>query len=205
MTLQHVLSRIVGTPLAIHPAKLDAIIGGIGDRLGIQATHDQIEAAATSPKASDKKYAVQDGIAIIPVQGSLMKRTYGMMAQSGCSSYETIGAQVEDAYTNPQVQGILLDIDSPGGEVSGLFELCDTLASLNEKPMYAVANDSAYSAAYAIASCADIIYIPITGGVGSIGVIATHLDQSEADKKYGLKYTFIHAVRKRQTVTHTSP
>jgi signal peptide peptidase SppA len=195
--LPHLFSKVFSTPLAIHPAKFDAIIGGVGSRLGIEATHDQIEAAAQSQTAKEKTYAVQEGIAIIPVSGSLMKKTYGLMAQSGCSSYETIGAQIEDAYTNPQVQGILLDIDSPGGEVSGLFELCEMLGELKDKPVYAITDDAAYSAAYAIASCADKLYLTMTAGVGSIGVICAHVDQSDADKKAGLKYSFIFAGDKK--------
>ncbi len=81
----------------------------------------------------------------------------------------------------------MLDIDSPGGEVSGLFDLVDFIFnSRNKKPIFSVANDYACSAAYAIASATEKIFVTRTSCVGSIGVIATHLDVSEADKKDGM-------------------
>jgi signal peptide peptidase SppA len=86
----------------------------------------------------------------------------------------------------------MLDIDSPGGEVSGLFDLCDFISQAkSEKPITAYANDNCLSAAYAIAASCSKVLVNRTSAVGSIGVIATHLDVSEADKKYGLKYTTI--------------
>ncbi|TOL42864.1 serine peptidase, partial [Vibrio parahaemolyticus] len=71
--------------------------------------------------------------------------------------------------------GICLDIDSPGGEVAGCFDLVDLIYELRgKKPIYAILSENAYSAAYAIASAADKIYVPRTGGVGSVGVIVIH-------------------------------
>jgi signal peptide peptidase SppA len=191
VTYAHLLTRIFDVPLAIQQSKLDAILGGIGDRLGLDITEEQIEAAAKSPKTQAKGYAVQDGVAIIPVFGTLMKKTSGLMAKSGSSSYETIGAQYQDAMTNPTIKGILMDIDSPGGETSGLFELTDLMQKYKgEKPVYAT-TDGAYSAAYAIACVADKIFMTRTAGVGSIGVRICHVDESQADQKAGLKYTYI--------------
>lgn len=198
-SLAHLYTRIVDAPLAIHPKKFDAIVGVIAKRLGLEATDEQIKAATKSPKSdSSKSYQVQDGIAIIPISGSLMKKASGLMAESGIASYETIGTQFKDAMTKSFVKGILLDIDSPGGETSGLFELADMMCSLKgDKPVYAISNDSAFSAAYALASCADKIYLTRTAGVGSIGVFCCHVDQSGADAKAGLKYTYIHAGAKK--------
>jgi len=77
-----------------------------------------------------------------------------------------------------------------------MFDLADRLTSLRGsagKPLWAVASESATSAAYAIASTAERIYVTRTGEVGSIGVVAAHVDQSGADGKAGLAWTFIHA------------
>jgi len=74
---------------------------------------------------------------------------------------------LEMARDDSAVDALLLDIDSPGGESSGVFD----------KPVWAVANDMAFSAAYALASAADKLFVSRTGGVGSIGVIAMHVDQ----------------------------
>ena len=121
------------------------------------------------------------------MHGTLVKRTAGLDAASGLTSYAEIGAMLESALADPQVAGILLDIDSPGGEASGSFELARRVREAAAvKPIWALANDSAFSAAYAIASAADRVIISETGGVGSIGVIALHIDQSVKDANDGL-------------------
>jgi signal peptide peptidase SppA len=92
------------------------------------------------------------------------------------------------------VQAIFFDIDSPGGEVAGNFELVEKIASRRgEKPMQAFANDHAYSAAYSIATASDSITLARSGGVGSVGVVTMHIDMSERMDKMGVKITFIYA------------
>jgi ClpP class serine protease len=89
-----------------------------------------------------------------------------------------------------------LDVDSPGGEVGGLFDLVERIAAIKSagaKPLWAVANETALSAAYAVASAADRIYVTRTGEIGSIGVVAVHIDESRADAKDGLVWSFIFA------------
>jgi signal peptide peptidase SppA len=138
--------------------------------------------------------AAQQGIAVIPVHGTLVRRTIGLEAASGLMSYADIAARIDAAVADPQVQGILLDLDSPGGEAGGVFELAERIRSASSvKPVWAHANDAAYSAAYAIASAATRLTLSQTAGVGSIGVIALHVDQSVRDAKDGLHYTAIFA------------
>jgi signal peptide peptidase SppA len=101
---------------------------------------------------------------------------------------------LDAALADPQVSGILLDIDSPGGEASGSFELARRVREVAAlKPVWAVANDAAYSAAYAIAASAQRLFVTETGGVGSIGVIALHVDQSVKDAMEGYHFTAITA------------
>ncbi len=96
------------------------------------------------------------------------------------------------------VRAILLDIDSPGGETAGCFDLVDYIYSVRGiKPVYAVANDIALSAAYAIASSASRIFLNRTGAVGSIGVYALHVDQSGFDETIGAKYSYVFAGAKK--------
>ena len=86
--------------------------------------------------------------------------------------------------------------------MSGLFDLADFIyASRETKTIWACANDDAYSAAYAIASSAEKVFVTRTGGVGSIGVIATHIDQSSFDEKLGVKYTTIFAGDRKNDFT----
>ncbi|BDU56000.1 hypothetical protein LTEGF4_16810 [Limnohabitans sp. TEGF004] len=133
-------------------------------------------------------------IAVISILGTLVRRTGAMDAASGLTSYASISAQINAAINDPNVDAVLLDIDSPGGEAGGAFDLADEIVSARStKPIWAVANDDAFSAAYAIACSAERIYLTRTGGVGSIGVIALHVDQTQRDALDGYRYTAIYA------------
>ena len=147
-------------------------------------------------------YELKNGVAIIPIHGLLTKRAEFFSSLMGITSYDDIFSAISDAIDDEKVEKILLDIDSSGGEVGGLFDLVDFIFnSRNQKPIYSVANDYACSAAYAIASATSHIFVNRTSCVGSIGVIATHLDVSEADKKAGLKYTTIFAGEKKNDLS----
>jgi signal peptide peptidase SppA len=175
--------------LLVHRAKLDVILAVLGDRLNIRPPAADL--ALPGPRNPP---AGTPGIAVIPVHGTLVKRTAGLDAASGLTSYAEIGAMLAAALADPAVAGILLDVDSPGGEASGSFELARQVrAASTVKPVWAVANDSAFSAAYAIAASAQRVIVAETGGVGSIGVIALHIDQSVKDAQDGYRYTAITA------------
>jgi signal peptide peptidase SppA len=187
--LPHLASRLFGTPLLVHRAKLDVILAVLGDRLNIQppAADMALPGPRNMPSGAP-------GIAVIPVHGTLVKRTAGLDAASGLTSYTELAAMLDSALADPQVAGILLDIDSPGGEASGSFELARRVREASAvKPVWAVANDAAYSAAYAIGSAANRLIVSETGGVGSIGVIALHIDQSVKDANDGYRYTAVTA------------
>lgn len=161
------------------------------------------ENRAEKAKYGRMTYCVRDNIAIIPIHGILTRRSECFLSET---SYEEIFEAIEEAQENSEVKGILLDIDSPGGEVSGLFDLVDYIYTVRErKPICAVANDNAFSAAYAIASAASRVFINRTSGVGSIGVIATHTDISEANKQMGVKYTTIFAGAKKNDLSANAP
>ena len=197
--LPHLASRLFGTPLLVHRAKLDVILAAMGERLGLTAP--AVDLALPLPKPVT---ASPTGIAVIPVYGTLVKRSLGMEAASGLTSYSEIAALLDTALADPMVTGILLDIDSPGGEASGSFELARRVREAAAlKPVWAVANDAAYSAAYAIAASAQRLYVTETGGVGSIGVIALHVDQSVKDATDGYRYTAVTAgAHKNDYSTH---
>lgn len=148
-----------------------------------------------------------NGMATIPVHGVLTKRAGLLDGVLGNTSYEQIYMQFASALDDDSVHTILFDMDSPGGETGGLFDLCDTIYNMRGvKPMYAVANDDCFSAAYAIASSCDKLYVSRTGGVGSIGVIAHHMDQSDYDAKQGVTYKTIYAgARKNDGNPHEAP
>jgi len=191
MQLVHLASRLYGTPLLIARPKLDVILSLLGPRIGLPQAHAALPIPGQRAVAPPETVA---GIAVIPVHGTLVRRVLGLEAASGLSSYGEIAARLIAAVNDPQVQGIVLDIDSPGGEAGGVFELAERIRAASAlKPVWAHANDAAYSAAYAIAASASRLSLSQTAGVGSIGVIALHVDQSIKDAREGLAYTAIYA------------
>ncbi len=189
-TYAHLATRLFGTPIAMEVGKLDVILSALAGKLGIEAPLASFDVPEEAVQRAP--LSVTNTIATIPVTGSLVNRALGVDALSGLTSYEQLATDLQAAVEDPQVAGILLDIDSPGGEVSGLFDFVDRVEAASAvKPVVAAVNDSAFSAAYAIASAADAIYTTKTGGVGSVGVVAVHVDQSEANADAGLKVTHI--------------
>ncbi|HMQ94382.1 S49 family peptidase [Amaricoccus sp.] len=188
------LARLAGRPLALAPRALDGLLAG-----GL--TTSSMPSALFPPRDDDgprrRGYAVtDDGIAIVPVLGPLLTRGDWLTSLLGATDYGALGRTLEAAFTDPAVRAVLLEIDSPGGEVGGLFDLVDELAALRAdagKPLWAVARESALSAAFAIASAAERIYVTRTAEIGSIGVVAAHVDASGADAMAGQKWTLIHA------------
>ncbi|MGC0098306.1 S49 family peptidase, partial [Ralstonia pseudosolanacearum] len=145
-------------------------------------------------------------IAVIPIHGTLVRRTVGLEAESGLASYTAIGDQLDAALADPGVAAILLDVDSPGGESGGVFDLADRIrAAAAIKPVWAAANDMAFSAAYALACAASRVFVSRTGGVGSIGVIAMHVDQSVKDAKDGVRYTAVFAGARKNDLNPHEP
>lgn len=201
--LPHIAARALGTPLLIQRGKLDLILSVLGTRIGLPES--MLFPVGDPPAASSPTLAAPPDIAVIPVHGTLVKRAPGIQAASGLLAYDTIAAQLDAALAEPAVNGILLDLDSPGGEVGGCFDLARQVrAACAVKPVWAVANDAAFSAAYAIGCSAERLLVTETGGVGSIGVIAMHVDRSAADAQDGLAYTAIYAgSRKNDYSPHT--
>jgi ClpP class serine protease len=202
MRFGHLAQRLFNVPLAIHPGKAEVIIAALADRLNLavipMAMEDDDDFDFSAPRRGrerniDKGYDVgPGGIAIVPCKGTLVQRTGSLRPYSGMTGYDGLRQAYLTAVTDPEVRGIIVDDDSPGGEVAGCFDLVDTMhETRGEKPVWAVLNENAFSAAYAIASACDRIIVPRTGGTGSIGVICMHVDWSQAIDKAGLKVTIV--------------
>jgi len=182
--------RVFNTPLLIDQPKLEVILDVLGPKLeGAKL------ARIDGETASRRSFSMAGNIAVIPVIGTTVRRSNGADAMSGMVSYQSLQAQLYAALADPAVEGILLEVDSGGGEASGCFELVEHIyAARQQKPVWAIANDYAASAGYAIASAAERLYAnAFMGLVGSIGVVITHLDRSIKNEKEGLVYTFITA------------
>lgn len=195
-SLPHVAQRVFNTPLLIHRAKLEAILAVVGPRIGLRhadvVLYDDDEPVTSKRSSDDNK---QSGpVAVIPVYGTLVKRGDWMNSMSGMTSYESLKTEVAAAMADAQVKVLLFDFDSPGGEAAGLFDFANWLVGQRGmKPMIGISNDMAFSAAYAIASCMDELFVTGVGGVGSIGVYMLHVDVSKADEKSGYAFTYIHS------------
>ena len=200
--LPHLAARLFGVPLAIHRPKLDVILSVLGARVGLA---DLAAPVGYTPAA--RALGPPSGkVAVIPIHGTLVRRTSGIEAESGLASYTGIAAQLDAALASPEIAAILLDIDSPGGESGGVFDLADRIRAASEvKPIWAVANDMAFSAAYALASAAARVFVARTGGVGSIGVIAMHVDQSVKDAHDGVRYTAVFAGERKNDLNPHEP
>ncbi|MHA6853383.1 S49 family peptidase [Ralstonia pseudosolanacearum] len=200
--LPHLATRLFGVPLAIDRPKLDVILSVLGPRVGLAdlAPPGDYTPPARNPATGHAQ------IAVIPIHGTLVRRTVGLEAESGLASYTAIGDQLNAALADPGIAAILLDVDSPGGESSGVFDLADRIRAVAAvKPVWAVANDMAFSAAYALASAATRVFVSRTGGVGSIGVIAMHVDQSVKDAKDGIRYTAVFAGARKNDLNPHAP
>jgi ClpP class serine protease len=144
-------ARLATRPLAIASRALETLLA-----MGRVAIMPEGNAGTRG-----RGYAVTDaGIAVVPVLGPLVARGDWLTDLFGASTYGEVGDAVEGVLADPSVRGVLLEIDSPGGEVAGMFDLVDRLGALRQvasKPLWAVASESAASAAYAIASTAERI------------------------------------------------
>ncbi len=208
-----IAARAFNTPLLLDEGKAAAFMQGFGQRLlgdhtfettvkadGLPETY-QPRASVLDDDLADSisiggahGYVIKNGVAIIQITGVLIHRGAWIGNSSGQTSYEGIRAQIDAAYKDNQVRAIALEIDSSGGEVAGCFDLADRIREVGRtKPVRAFISEHAYSAAYALASQADKIVVPRTGGVGSIGVICMHAEYTEALKDSGIKVTIFRA------------
>ncbi len=140
-----------------------------------------------------RPYEVVGGTLRIPVKG-VMLHEFSYTFYDWATGYIYIQKAFERGMADPNVQRIALVVNSGGGDVAGNFDLVDRMfAYKGQKPVHAFVNEHSYSAAFSITTVADKIYLPRTGGVGSVGVLTSHVDMSKALDERGLKITLIHS------------
>lgn len=195
---QRIIGAVLAQPWAIDPDSLawaavcDVLaLRAEGEALSDSEISARIEAARNGPRSGGSRSGT---VAIIPVYGVITPRANLMSAMSGGTSAEELGSTIAAAMSDPEVDGVVFDVDSPGGNVQGIDEVASAIRSYRgQKPMVAIANHMAASAAYYIASAADEVVVTPSGAVGSIGVIAAHQDISEAQAKLGVRTTVLSA------------
>jgi signal peptide peptidase SppA len=208
----HLASLVFNTPLMATPNLLNNVQQALIPRLTSSSQVSFDLASATQEvivnNSPDRTYLkTQAGIAIIPVQGILSTRGSGVDANCNLIlSYEMLDAKLQAALNSDQVEHIVLDIDSNGGAAVGCFDFAARIYQARAiKPITAIVNYSAYSAAYMIASAASEIVLSTTSGVGSIGVIATHMDISKAAESQGVKFTTVFRGAHKNDLTPFEP
>lgn len=189
-----IIRAVQSTPWAILPEKLSAIIELVslraaGGRFSAEEIEARIGAAAPS-----RQQAQTGTVAILPLTGVITPRINMMSEMSGGTSAQQFSAMFQAAVDNPEIGAILIDVDSPGGSTDLVPELAAQIRDARgSKPITAIANTDAASAAYWIASQADEFVVTPSGMVGSIGVFAAHDDLSAQLEQDGVKTTLISA------------
>jgi signal peptide peptidase SppA len=184
------IARLLGRPQLIEPGAGAAVLRALMPSAHLEGWYGEPSDVVRDPR----DYGIANSTAVIPIVGELVHRGALMDAASGLTSYQGLADMVSEAIADPNVRGILLDIDSPGGEAAGVLDLSEWIAAQRgTKPIVAHVNEQACSAAYAIASGAERIVLGPSGMVGSIGVVAYHTDVSAALDKQGVKVTYISA------------
>ncbi|EFJ8958215.1 S49 family peptidase [Escherichia coli] len=184
--LPHIASMAFNEPLMLEPAYARVFFCALAGQLGISRLTDAVsgdsltagEAPAALALSVDddgprqaRSYQVMNGIAVLPVSGTLVSRTRALQPYSGMTGYNGIIARLQQAASDPMVDGILLDMDTPGGMVAGAFDCADIIARVRDiKPVWALANDMNCSAGQLLASAASRRLVTQTARTGSIGV-----------------------------------
>lgn len=191
MQHSYILQAFTETPWAILPHKL-AILEEIVSRhvAGEKLDADEVQSRIHGAKRPPERRA--GSVAVLPLFGTIFPRANLMTDVSGATSAERFGAQFDELVNDPNIGAIVLDVDSPGGQVNGIEELSTKIyRARGVKPVVAVANHLMASAAYWIGTAADELVVSPSGEVGSIGVFAVHKDMSKAYEQAGIKVSMI--------------
>jgi len=214
-SLAGVTAQILNRPLLVTPRHATLILSALRSKLNLALVEDvdgvsldglaMDTIAANGRAAADvrradrqrrKVFDEQDGIAIIPVYGTLMKN-WGLDPYSGSTGYDGIKAKLVAAMEDDSINAILLDIDSPGGVVAGCMDLADLIFVCNAKnkgkPIWAIANEQMCSAAFALGSCADKVFVTRTAEIGSTGVLWIYTNVEGALEQDGIKVRIFRA------------
>ena len=179
--------RLLGMPIVV--------LGDDGGEHPAARTHMGVADSGIERVLSSRNlagFAVHEGVGIIEVAGTLVHKGAFLGQSSGQTSYQGLQAQIARAAAMPEVRGVVLEVDSFGGQVNGAFETAAALRRLSAiKPTLAILTDNALSAGYLLASQARQIVMPKAGRAGSIGVVTMHVNRRKQMEQEGLEVTVI--------------
>jgi signal peptide peptidase SppA len=179
----NVLAAIMCHHWAILPESLEVMVQ-IAERQNLDV--DALEKIRGEPLDNTRNVTTRDGVATIPVTGPIFRYASLFNRISGATTYAEIATDFNAALEDPRIRALILEIDSPGGEVNGNAELAGQIFSARgRKPIAAYVSNLAGSAAYWVASAADVIVAAPTAILGSIGTVATVRKAPAPDPKQG--------------------
>lgn len=188
---QRILNYFYSSCWAIDHTKFEAINAFMCSLLSGEVKSEKVQNISA---LHDNDMTASGGAQVINIFGLIDQRMNLMMEYSGGTSTELIGERIKSAVDDPKVENIVLNIDSPGGNVFGIQELVAIIHKARKsKKVIAVANSLAASGGFWIGASASEFVVTTGGEVGSIGVITAHQDQSEMENQLGLKTTIISA------------
>lgn len=193
----HIASLLWNKPLVIAPGEGQLVSDVLRHRMYGGAIPDSINAYnngidAGTKRVGSRPYTVEDGIAIIEVNGKLVTRGDWIGASSGVTSYDGIAAQLRRAQEDKDVLGIMMVWNSPGGQATQIQDTANLITN-SEKPVWSIANYMAASGAYWLPSASTRFASVADGMIGSIGVVWMHADHSVELAKQGVNVTVIQA------------
>ncbi len=180
---ERIVSATTRQPWAITPEGLDLVLGIAQRRI----SDPQAVLASPVERREGGRIHMRDGVAVLSVMGPIFPRADFFTHISGATNIETLALRFGEALAAPDVKGIVLHIDSPGGQITGVHEFAEQVfAARNIKPVVAYISGTGASAAYWIASAAGRVVADVTAVLGSIGVVAAWTDEREARRAQGL-------------------
>jgi signal peptide peptidase SppA len=195
MKFQHILQKAYHEPWLITPGAHASIVALIETRIldaGPRAEREGTDYCGEKVELAQME--VIDGIAHIPIGGVIGRKLTSFEKGAGAVDVLDIEKEIKQAEEDPRVRGIILDIDSPGGMVSGTPELAERISQV-EKPIFAYTEGLIASAAYWIASACDQVFATRSAEIGSIGVYIPWVDATERYKAAGLSVKVIKSGR----------
>jgi signal peptide peptidase SppA len=212
MRYANIAARAFGRPLLLEPRRglsfLRALASEVSGRelaavQDMRAFDQEQESSVRVRYASLPVGLVERGrkafpqignVAVLEMSGSLVNRLGSISPYCGMTGYDGLRTQLISAVQDESIKAIGVYVDSPGGEVTGCFDLADQFReAASEKPVWAIVDGCCCSAAYALMHAATRISVSSTGYVGSIGVITSHADFSKMYEDAGVKVTLIYS------------
>ncbi|ENO1788088.1 S49 family peptidase [Vibrio vulnificus] len=203
----NLITAAFNRPLALEPEYARTFFSALSQRVGnvqqlidiegnvLRAADMKKEASSFSPRRStERSYQVVNGIAIVPISGTLVHKYGYIRPMSGMTGYDGIDFRIREALADREVKAVMLDMDTPGGMVAGCFDLADKIAEYRKiKPIWSLCYDMHCSAGQMIASACSHRLITQTGVAGSVGVIMAHTNIEKMLDQQGVEITLITA------------